>query len=70
MSNNSTSGLSSLQKSVNQLRFEASFDRIMVSQAADDLKAFCLKNASKDPLIKGVPPNDNPFRPAKSCVLL
>ncbi|XP_056309745.1 guanine nucleotide-binding protein G(I)/G(S)/G(O) subunit gamma-5-like [Danio aesculapii] len=70
MSNNSTSGLSSLQKSVKQLRFEASIRRMKVSQAAEELKTFCLKNAPKDPLLVGMSASDNPFRPPKSCVLL
>lgn len=41
-----------------------------VSQAAAELKNFCLQNAHKDPLLTGVPSSDNPFRPPKSCVLL
>nr|XP_033472714.1 guanine nucleotide-binding protein G(I)/G(S)/G(O) subunit gamma-5-like [Epinephelus lanceolatus] len=43
---------------------------IQVSQAAAELKTFCLQNAHKDPLLTGVPSSDNPFRPPKSCVLL
>ncbi|XP_026061150.1 guanine nucleotide-binding protein G(I)/G(S)/G(O) subunit gamma-5-like [Carassius auratus] len=69
MSSNSAS-LVSLQKSVKQLRKEAGFRRIKVSQAAEDLKKFCLDNAQKDPLLMGVPSSDNPFRPPKSCALL
>lgn len=42
----------------------------LVSQAAAELKTFCLQNAHKDPLLTGVPSSDNPFRPPKSCVLL
>lgn len=45
-------------------------DITQVSQAAADLKTFCLQNAHKDPLLTGVPSSDNPFRPPKSCVLL
>ncbi|XP_056111111.1 guanine nucleotide-binding protein G(I)/G(S)/G(O) subunit gamma-5 [Rhinichthys klamathensis goyatoka] len=69
MSNNSASGVMSLQKTVKQLRFEAGIRRIKVSQAAADLKTFCLQNAQKDPLLMGVPSSDNPFRPPKSCAL-
>uniref|UniRef100_A0A3B3VJD2 Guanine nucleotide-binding protein subunit gamma n=1 Tax=Poecilia latipinna TaxID=48699 RepID=A0A3B3VJD2_9TELE len=43
---------------------------VFVSQAATELKTFCLQNAHKDPLLTGVPSSDNPFRPPKSCVLL
>lgn len=46
------------------------WDITQVSQAAADLKTFCLQNAHKDPLLTGVPSSDNPFRPPKSCVLL
>ncbi|KAG9263925.1 guanine nucleotide-binding protein G(I)/G(S)/G(O) subunit gamma-5 [Astyanax mexicanus] len=69
MSNNSASNLVMVQKMVKQLRLEASVRRIKVSQAAADLKAFCLQNAHKDPLLVGVPSSDNPFRPPKSCEL-
>ncbi|XP_026861008.1 guanine nucleotide-binding protein G(I)/G(S)/G(O) subunit gamma-5 [Electrophorus electricus] len=71
MSNNSanSSNLVIAQKAVKQLRLEASIRRVKVSQAAADLKTFCLQNASKDPLLVGVPSSDNPFRPPKSCAL-
>uniref|UniRef100_A0AAV2KPE5 Guanine nucleotide-binding protein subunit gamma n=1 Tax=Knipowitschia caucasica TaxID=637954 RepID=A0AAV2KPE5_KNICA len=49
------SGLVMAQKAVKQLRFEASVHRIKVSQAAAELKTFCLQNAHKDPLLTGVP---------------
>ncbi|TSK18089.1 Afadin- and alpha-actinin-binding protein B [Bagarius yarrelli] len=69
--NNATStSLAVAHKAVKQLRMEASIRRIHVSQAATDLKNFCLQNAHKDPLLMGVPSGDNPFRPPKSCGLL
>lgn len=46
------------------------FNFMQVSQAAAELKTFCLQNAHKDPLLTGVPSSDNPFRPPKSCVVL
>ncbi|XP_034047152.1 guanine nucleotide-binding protein G(I)/G(S)/G(O) subunit gamma-5 [Thalassophryne amazonica] len=71
MSNSSAnSSLAIAQKTVKQLRLEASVRRIKVSQAASELKTFCLQNAHKDPLLTGVPSSDNPFRPPKSCVLI
>ncbi|XP_073698561.1 guanine nucleotide-binding protein G(I)/G(S)/G(O) subunit gamma-5 [Garra rufa] len=72
MSNNnaSSSSVAVAQKTVKQLRLEAKIRRINVSQAATDLKNFCLQNAHKDPLLMGVPSSDNPFRPPKSCGLL
>uniref|UniRef100_UPI00398E6C0F guanine nucleotide-binding protein G(I)/G(S)/G(O) subunit gamma-10-like n=1 Tax=Pristiophorus japonicus TaxID=55135 RepID=UPI00398E6C0F len=59
-----------MHRMVKQLRMEASVERVMVSQAAVDLKNFCLQNAHKDLLLMGVPSGDNPFRPPKSCLLL
>ncbi|XP_016145409.1 guanine nucleotide-binding protein G(I)/G(S)/G(O) subunit gamma-5-like [Sinocyclocheilus grahami] len=72
MSNNnaSSSSVAVVQKAVKQLSLEAKIRRINVSQAATDLKNFCLQNGHKDPLLVGVPSSDNPFRPPKSCGLL
>ncbi|XP_054897146.1 guanine nucleotide-binding protein G(I)/G(S)/G(O) subunit gamma-10 [Poeciliopsis prolifica] len=67
--NNASSNLVVAQRAVKQLRLEASTRRIKVSQAATELKNFCMQNASKDPLLMGVPSSDNPFRPPKSCSL-
>ncbi|XP_067296465.1 guanine nucleotide-binding protein G(I)/G(S)/G(O) subunit gamma-10 [Pseudorasbora parva] len=68
MSSNST--LTALRRTVEQLRLEASVERIKVSQAAADLQQFCLQNASKDALVVGVPAGSNPFREPRSCTLL
>ncbi|XP_013869447.1 guanine nucleotide-binding protein G(I)/G(S)/G(O) subunit gamma-10 [Austrofundulus limnaeus] len=67
--NNASSNLVVAQRAVKQLRIEAGVRRIKVSQAAAELRNFCLQNASKDPLLMGVPSSDNPFRPPKSCSL-
>ncbi|XP_068606797.1 guanine nucleotide-binding protein G(I)/G(S)/G(O) subunit gamma-5 [Brachionichthys hirsutus] len=67
--NNASSNVIIAQRAVKQLRFEAGIRRVKVSQAAADLRNFCLQNASKDPLLVGVPSSDNPFRPPKSCSL-
>uniref|UniRef100_A0A3B4XIB8 Guanine nucleotide-binding protein subunit gamma n=1 Tax=Seriola lalandi dorsalis TaxID=1841481 RepID=A0A3B4XIB8_SERLL len=69
--NNASNNLIIAQRAVKQLRLEASIRRIklQVSQAAAELRNFCLQNASKDPLLVGVPSSDNPFRPPKSCSL-
>ncbi|XP_060948125.1 guanine nucleotide-binding protein G(I)/G(S)/G(O) subunit gamma-10 [Limanda limanda] len=67
--NNASNNLIIAQRTVKQLRLEASIRRIKVSQAAAELRNFCLQNASKDPLLVGVPSSDNPFRPPKSCSL-
>ncbi|XP_012873642.1 PREDICTED: guanine nucleotide-binding protein G(I)/G(S)/G(O) subunit gamma-5 [Dipodomys ordii] len=44
--------------------------RVEVSQAAADLKQFCLQNAQHDPLLTGVSSSTNPFRPQKVCSFL
>ncbi|GCB61661.1 hypothetical protein scyTo_0009379 [Scyliorhinus torazame] len=62
--------LSASRKMVQQLRCELDIKRLKVSQAATDLKQFCLQNAQHDPLLTGIHPNTNPFRPAKPCLLL
>uniref|UniRef100_A0A8C2G8N5 Guanine nucleotide-binding protein subunit gamma n=1 Tax=Cyprinus carpio TaxID=7962 RepID=A0A8C2G8N5_CYPCA len=66
----SNSNLSTMKRTVEQLKLEASVDRIKVSQAAADLQQYCLQNASKDALLVGVPAASNPFREPRSCALL
>uniref|UniRef100_A0A8B9EQ77 Guanine nucleotide-binding protein subunit gamma n=1 Tax=Anser cygnoides TaxID=8845 RepID=A0A8B9EQ77_ANSCY len=60
-----SSNVAAMKKVVQQLRLEAS-----VSQAAADLKQFCLQNAQHDPLLTGVSSSTNPFRPQKVCSFL
>ncbi|NP_001085370.1 guanine nucleotide binding protein (G protein), gamma 5 S homeolog [Xenopus laevis] len=62
--------VSAMKKVVHQLRLEASHNRVKVSQAAADLKQFCLQNAQHDPLLTGVSSSTNPFRPQKVCSFL
>ncbi|KAK2836778.1 hypothetical protein Q7C36_014652 [Tachysurus vachellii] len=65
----SSTSLALAREQVKQLRLEASVRRITVSQAATELKSFCLQNAHKDALLIGVPDKYNPFYSPK-CVLL
>uniref|UniRef100_A0A8C6P679 Guanine nucleotide-binding protein subunit gamma n=1 Tax=Nothobranchius furzeri TaxID=105023 RepID=A0A8C6P679_NOTFU len=58
----SNSNLSNMKRLVEQLKLEASVERIKVSQAAADLQQYCLQNAGKDALLVGVPTGSNPFR--------
>ncbi|XP_053324755.1 guanine nucleotide-binding protein G(I)/G(S)/G(O) subunit gamma-5 [Spea bombifrons] len=62
--------VSTMRKVVQQLRLEASLNRVKVSQAAADLKQFCMQNAPNDPLLTGVSSSTNPFRPQKVCSFL
>ncbi|XP_030607913.1 guanine nucleotide-binding protein G(I)/G(S)/G(O) subunit gamma-5-like [Archocentrus centrarchus] len=65
-----SSNLVAMKKVVQQLRFEASINRVKVSQAAADLQQFCIQNALQDPLLTGVSSSTNPFRPQKVCSFL
>uniref|UniRef100_A0A8I3PWP4 Guanine nucleotide-binding protein subunit gamma n=2 Tax=Canis lupus familiaris TaxID=9615 RepID=A0A8I3PWP4_CANLF len=62
---NGSSSIATMKKVVQQLRLEAGLNRVKVSQAAADLKQFCLQNAQHDPLLTGVSSSTNPFRPQK-----
>ncbi|XP_077353635.1 guanine nucleotide-binding protein G(I)/G(S)/G(O) subunit gamma-10 [Festucalex cinctus] len=68
MTSNST--LSSMRRLVEQLKLEASVERIKVSQAASELQQFCLQNAGSDALLAGVPAGSNPFREPRSCTVV
>ncbi|XP_075877788.1 guanine nucleotide-binding protein G(I)/G(S)/G(O) subunit gamma-5-like [Nelusetta ayraudi] len=65
-----SSNITAMRKVVQQLRFEASINRVKVSQAAADLQLFCLQNALQDPLVTGLSSSTNPFRPQKVCSFL
>ncbi|XP_026875842.1 guanine nucleotide-binding protein G(I)/G(S)/G(O) subunit gamma-10 [Electrophorus electricus] len=66
----SNSNLTNMRRSVEQLKLEASVERIKVSQAAAELQQYCLQNGNKDALLVGVPAGSNPFREPRSCVLV
>ncbi|KAE8632225.1 hypothetical protein XENTR_v10001481 [Xenopus tropicalis] len=66
----SNSNFSTMQRVVEQLRLEASVERIKVSQAAAELQQYCMQNACKDALLVGMPAGSNPFREPRSCALL
>lgn len=62
--------IQTLQKQVEQLRQEASIQRITVSQAIEEMITFTNTHAEKDGLVVGVPQADNPFRDQKGCIIL
>ncbi|XP_059542059.1 guanine nucleotide-binding protein G(I)/G(S)/G(O) subunit gamma-5-like [Myotis daubentonii] len=64
-----SSSVTAMKKVVQQLLLEAGLNRV-VSQAAADLKQFCLQNSQHDPLLTGVPSSTSPFRPQKACFFL
>ncbi|XP_055485154.1 guanine nucleotide-binding protein G(I)/G(S)/G(O) subunit gamma-5-like [Psammomys obesus] len=61
--------VAAMKKVVQQLWLEAGLNCV-VSQAAADLKQFCLQKAQHDPLQTGVSSSTNPFRPQKVCSFL
>ncbi|XP_060042352.1 guanine nucleotide-binding protein G(I)/G(S)/G(O) subunit gamma-5-like [Erinaceus europaeus] len=61
----SSSNVAAMRKVVQQLQLEARLNCVKVSQAATDLKQFCLQNAQHDPLLTGASSSTNPFRPQK-----
>uniref|UniRef100_A0A8C6QFA3 Guanine nucleotide-binding protein subunit gamma n=1 Tax=Nannospalax galili TaxID=1026970 RepID=A0A8C6QFA3_NANGA len=62
-----SSSITTMKKVVQQLQLEVSLNCVKISQAAADLKQFCLQNAQHDPLLTGVSSSTNPFRPQKVC---
>ncbi|XP_077413752.1 guanine nucleotide-binding protein G(I)/G(S)/G(O) subunit gamma-7-like [Vanacampus margaritifer] len=62
--------LAHVQKVVEQLRLEASMERIKISLTAVDLVQYCLDQRRSDPLLTGIAASSNPFKEKKSCVLL
>ncbi|XP_053422164.1 guanine nucleotide-binding protein G(I)/G(S)/G(O) subunit gamma-5-like [Nycticebus coucang] len=62
-----SSSAAAMKKVVQQLRLEAKLTCFQVSQAATDLKQFCLQNTQHDPLLPGVSSRTNPFRTQKVC---
>uniref|UniRef100_A0A2K5ZKP7 Guanine nucleotide-binding protein subunit gamma n=1 Tax=Mandrillus leucophaeus TaxID=9568 RepID=A0A2K5ZKP7_MANLE len=65
-----SSNFCEFRKVVQQLQLEAGLNSVKVSQAAADLKQFCLQNAQHDPLLTAVSSSTNPFRPQKVCSFL
>uniref|UniRef100_A0A8D3AJ96 Guanine nucleotide-binding protein subunit gamma n=1 Tax=Scophthalmus maximus TaxID=52904 RepID=A0A8D3AJ96_SCOMX len=55
------------QKLVDQLRLEASMERIRVSA---DLIQYCKDHRRSDPLLTGIAASSNPFKDKKTCTLL
>ncbi|XP_026169232.1 guanine nucleotide-binding protein G(I)/G(S)/G(O) subunit gamma-12a [Mastacembelus armatus] len=58
------------RRTVQQLRIEASIERIKVSKASADLMNYCNEEAKYDPLLMGIPASDNPFKDKKHCTIL
>ncbi|XP_075953799.1 guanine nucleotide-binding protein G(I)/G(S)/G(O) subunit gamma-12a isoform X1 [Anarhichas minor] len=66
----SSNNIAHARRTVQQLRIEASIERIKVSKASADLMNYCSEHARNDPLLMGIPTSDNPFKDKKPCTIL
>lgn len=65
-----TNNVAHARKTVQQLRVEASIERIKISKASADLMRYCDEHAKNDPLLMGIPASENPFKDKKPCIIL
>ncbi|KAG8437145.1 hypothetical protein GDO86_008008 [Hymenochirus boettgeri] len=65
-----TNNIAQARRTVQQLKVEASFERIKVSKASADLMRYCDEHAKNDPLLIGIPASENPFKDKKPCIIL
>lgn len=64
-------GLQAQRKLVEQLRTEASVQRMPVSECIAEIMKFCDQHQENDVLIKGfAKQNDNPFKEKGGCSIL
>ncbi|KAM9326633.1 guanine nucleotide-binding protein G(I)/G(S)/G(O) subunit gamma-12 [Gastrophryne carolinensis] len=66
----STNNIAQARRTVQQLRVEASIERIKISKASADLMRYCDEHAKNDPLLIGIPASENPFKDKKPCIIL
>ncbi|KAA0719030.1 Guanine nucleotide-binding protein G(I)/G(S)/G(O) subunit gamma-12 [Triplophysa tibetana] len=65
-----SNNLINARRTVQQLRVEASIERIKVSKASADLMRYCGEHAKYDSLLMGIPTSENPFKDKKPCTIL
>lgn len=64
-----SSSIATVKKAVQQLWRDSGLNRVKVSQAAADLKQFCLQNAQHDPLLTGVSSSNESLQTPESLFL-
>ncbi|XP_062844070.1 guanine nucleotide-binding protein G(I)/G(S)/G(O) subunit gamma-12a [Trichomycterus rosablanca] len=69
-SKSSSDNIAHAKRVVQQLRLEASIERIKVSKASAELMRYCSEHAKYDPLLMGIPASENPFKDKKTCSIL
>jgi hypothetical protein len=65
-----SAALVAAHKTVEQLRAEASLNRVKISESAGDLLRYCQDKQRDDPLVSGIAPSDNPYKDNKVCSLI
>ncbi|KAF7669793.1 hypothetical protein LDENG_00124020 [Lucifuga dentata] len=66
----SSNSIAHTRRMVQQLKVEASIERIKVSKASADLMNYCNEHARNDPLLNSIPASENPFKEKKPCTIL
>uniref|UniRef100_A0A4W3IH86 Guanine nucleotide-binding protein subunit gamma n=1 Tax=Callorhinchus milii TaxID=7868 RepID=A0A4W3IH86_CALMI len=66
-----SSGMITLSlRTVQQLRTEASIERVKISKASADLVRYCEQQTKSYPLLMGIPALETPFKDKKLCIIL
>ncbi|XP_039258322.1 guanine nucleotide-binding protein G(I)/G(S)/G(O) subunit gamma-7-like [Styela clava] len=66
----SPTNIQQMRACVEQLKHESNITRIPVSQASENLMAFCETNVQYDPLVCGISASANPFKDKAKCSVL
>lgn len=70
MSQQNQNAMNVAKGQLEQYRFELQKNRILVSQAVQELKQYTEQNQREDPLVVGIPTSMNPFKEKRPCNIL
>jgi len=70
MSNQNQNAIILARGQLEQYRFELNKNRILVSEAVQELKQYTEQNQREDPLVVGIPTSMNPFKEKRPCTIL